>query len=56
VDRSVRRLPRGRDASGELTGVKLDSLYGYDLDVAVAYARRIGLQHVEVRETTFESC
>jgi hypothetical protein len=28
VDRSVRRLPGGRDASGARTGVKLDSQYG----------------------------
>lgn len=56
VDRSVRRLPRGRDASGALTGVKLDSQYGYDIDAAVAYARRAGLRYVEVREITFESC
>lgn len=55
VDRSVRRLPRGRDARGALTGVKLDSQYGYDLDAAVAYARQAGLRYVEVRETTFES-
>ena len=56
VDRSVRRLPRARDASGVVVaGVKLDSRYGYDIEAAVAYAQRAGLRYVEVRETTFES-